>query len=648
MKEAFRPSAVPLVTVDPYFSIWSFSDSLAGTPTRHWTGRRNGMNAILRYDGESYILMGDVAASDRDYFFSTRQLTHTRLSVTPTSSVYEYDTPLFNMQLIFRTPLLLKDRVLVSRPVSYISYVITPKEPGEHTASFYFDITAECCIEHVTDTVRTGKTDYSLYVGNTEQKPLHCSGDGIRIDWGYLHLCRTDAFLSNEWRRREFYLGLKLDLDRLTLDRVYPYEERLALAAINDGLTGMFAVAYDDLHSINYYGDILDAYYKTAYKSFDDACRAAVADFDEVTRRCEEFDRDFTARMLSLGEEFAEVGALAYRQAIAAHKLVTDKDGKLLFLSKECYSNGCIATLDVTYPSIPLFLLFDPEYVKGMLRPMMRESERPEWIFPYAPHDAGQYPLATGQVYSTRDGVLIEDHQMPVEECGNFILTVAAICRAEGSLAFAEETAPFMKKWADYLVENGYRPKNQLCTDDFAGHLPLNCNLSLKAIAALAAYGQMTGDAFYTDTAQNMARRFAEEAKNTEATRLTFDREDSWSMKYNLVWDRLLGLSLFPEDFYRREQALYEKKCARYGVPLDCRKGYTKIDWLVWTTVLCENKEYESLIYRAIHRMVSETPRRVPITDWYETEDAEQVGFQNRTVLGGIFIGLLAKEKAFS
>ena len=74
MKEAFRPSAVPLVTVDPYFSIWSFSDSLTQDPTRHWTGRRNGMNAILRYDGDSYFLMGDIAASDRDYILPTKSV----------------------------------------------------------------------------------------------------------------------------------------------------------------------------------------------------------------------------------------------------------------------------------------------------------------------------------------------------------------------------------------------------------------------------------------------------------------------------------------------------------------------------------------------------------------------------------------------
>ena len=205
-----------------------------------------------------------------------------------------------------------------------------------------------------------------------------------------------------------------------------------------------------------------------------------------------------------------------------------------------------------------------------------------------------------------------------------------------------------MKKWADFLVDNGYRPANQLCTDDFAGHLPLNCNLSLKAIAAIAAYGQLTGDASYTAVAKDMATRFATEAVNGTATRLTFDCEDSWSMKYNLVWDRLLGLRLFPEEFYKREQALYTEKCARYGVPLDSRESYTKIDWLAWTTVLCENKEYERLVYRAMLRMISETVDRVPVTDWYDTVSARQSGFQNRTVLGGIYIGLLAKEKAFS
>ena len=638
----FRPTAIPLVTTDPYFSIWSFTDRLADDHTRHWTGVLQSMFGFITIDGEKYRFMGKTAVTDR-YFPEGKALEQTDVTVNPTSTVYTFSHPACELRVTFLTPLLLDRPEVFSRPVSYIFYDITPREEG-HTFSVYFDAASYLCGDgYYVKQMDCFQEEGHVWMGNHEQKPLNRSGDDARIDWGYLHLVHPNATLGVLNNRISNFTVRPWKADADLIQPVSFYTVPL-LRATSEKLSDVFVLAYDDIKSIQYFHRDIDAYYKTVYGDFDTMLKAAVKEAYELRDECAKFDVDLIFKMEKVTPEYAKLGALAYRQTVAAHKLC-QIDGKMMFFSKENFSNGCMATLDVTYPSIPLYLIYNPELVRGMMRPIFDYAKSEAWQYPFAPHDCGQYPLCNGQVYGNNE----LKYQMPVEECGNAILTVAAATRADGDRTLAEENKDILQAWADYLVEYGYNPENQLCTDDFAGHLAQNCNLSIKSIVALGAFGQLFGEEKYTAIAKDMAARWKVEAKkqNAKGWRLTFDRDDTWSMKYNMVWDRLLGLGLFDEEVAREEIAVYAEKMNEYGVPLDCRANYTKLDWMAWTTVMADVPEYTQAVYKSMTNMTRDSLDRVPMTDWYDTVTARQIGFQARSVLGGFFINLLLEHPNF-
>ena len=359
------------------------------------------------------------------------------------------------------------------------------------------------------------------------------------------------------------------------------------------------------------------------------------------------------------GEKYAELLILSLRQSVAAHKLVLDTEGEVLYISKECFSNGCAATVDVSYPSTPLFLLYNPELVRGMMRPIYRFASTEAWKYDFAPHDAGRYPLVNGQVYGLKDGVLLKEKQMPLEECGNMLLMEATAAVATGNADFASEHIDILRKWCTYLVENGEDPANQLCTDDFAGHLAHNCNLTLKAIMGIAGMGIIekllgNGDEYerLLAVAKKMAESWAKRAANADGSyRLAFDWQNSFSMKYNIAWDKLFGTEIMPKEILSSEFSSYAKHMNNYGLPLDNRADYTKSDWYIWTGVLADSKEDFEKFIEPLWDSYNETASRVPMTDWYMTTTALhraygsssglRKSFRNRTVVGGHFMKLL-------
>ena len=648
--------ATPLVTCDPYFSIWSPADRLTDADTVHWTGKPHRLTSLAAIDGKLYRLMGTQPAS-------APALEQTGVTITPTQTVYEFRGGGVKLHVTFTTPALPEDIDLLSRPITYVTYRVAAEDGASHDVRLMFEASAELTV-NVPGQAVAGNAEAieglaAVRLGSQEQNVLRRKGDDVRIVWGYLYLAaakgeEAQTMLGAPEKLREAFAANESPDDAkseaLSADRATELAGAVTFDLSQIGsepVERWLVIAYDDLYSIEYMYRPLRPYWRRNGMDAAGLLTEAARDYPAIMKRCDEFDAELGNDLLEAGgKEYLAIASLAYRQCFAAGKFVADANGQPLQFSKENHSNGCIATSDVFYPMAPQFLLFGPSLTKSFLEPFMNYAASDRWKFPFAPHDVGTYPKANGQVYG--GGEQTEENQMPVEESGNLLLLMAALAQMEGNADYASQYWPQLTSWAEYLKQQGFDPANQLCTDDFAGHLAHNVNLSAKAICALGAYAQlceMRGDEQqareYRQVAEEYAARWVKEADDGDHFRLTFVRPDTWSQKYNLVWDKLLGLDLFPDAVRRKEMDYYLKSQNEYGLPLDNRNVYTKLDWIVWSATLTQDRKDFDALVKPVYAFLNESPNRAPMTDWYKTDDGRKVGFTARPVVGGVFLPLL-------
>lgn len=574
----------------------------------------------------------------------------TNVEINATQTIYKFKCGKADLQVTFTSPLLLEDLALLSKPVSYISYQVKSNDKKPHNVKVFFSASADVARTKPSQPVTAQKITSSslsvLKVGTIEQPVLKKSGDDLRIDWGYLYVAApksinvfqytgssTEAvgsFINN------IHQTTASQGTDIVLNTVIPFGE-----VGNTAVDKFIEIGYDDITPIQYFHTNLKPWWQNAaQKTIVQVLENSASAYSSVIKRCLVFNDSMYKEALNAGgEKYAKLCVLAYRQSIAAHDLVKSPQGEILWLSKENFSGGFINTVDVTYPSAPLYLVYNPKLLEGMLNGIFYFSESGKFKDNFAAHDLGEYPLANGQLYG---------EGMPVEESGNIIILTAAIAKREGNANYAKLHWKTLSKWVNYLVEEGFDPKNQLCTDDFAGHLARNSNLSVKAIVGIACYAQLADQlgekqtaAKYREIAKGMVGNWIKLSNDGDHSSLTFENPGTWSQKYNMVWDKVLGLNLFPKEVYDKEIKFYLTKQNEFGLPLDSRKTYTKSDWILWTATLAsDQKDFEALI-SPVYKYAIETPTRVPLSDWHETTNGKQVGFQARSVVGGYFMKLL-------
>lgn len=579
-------------------------------------------------------------------------------SVLPTQTIYTFECGPVELDLIFTSPLLMDDLDLLSRPVSYITYQVASSDGAEHDVQIYFEATPQWAVHDLGQRVsfeRLAKNGLSyLKTGTVEQPMLQKSGDDVRIDWGYFYVGAKDSDRSS-LQFGKYFPAKQTFSDSGTITPVDTSElssnmkeEMTVLAYTNDlGAIGSKKVSdfimlgYDDLYSAQIFGENKKGYWTHGGEvTITDAFEQATKDYSSIMKRCDDFNRELMDEATkSGGQKYCELVSLVYRHAIAAHKLMEGPDGELLFPSKENNSNGSIGTVDLSYPSSPLFLLYNTDLCKGLINHIFYYSESGKWTKPFAAHDIGTYPIGNGQTYGG---------DMPIEETGNMLIMTAAIAAVEGNADYAKKHWEVLTVWADYLLENGMDPENQLNTDDFAGHSAHNANLSIKAIMGIASYSKLAGMLGeqevadkYMNRAKEMAQKWQEMAFDGDHYRLCFDQPGTWSQKYNIVWDKLLGFNIFDPAILRTEMDFYLTKQNYFGLPLDSRATYTKSDWIMWTATMTDSEEDFHALVDHLYTYANETTSRVPISDWHDTISGERMNFKARSVVGGYYMKIL-------
>lgn len=652
--QAFRPPSVPLVTFDPYLSIWSPADHLNDRQTQHWTKHRHPLVSLIRVDGQTYRLMG--AEPDTIPAFP-----QDGLEVTPTRTIYDFEDSKVHVKLTFMRPALPNDLDAMAMPLNYITWEVISIDGKKHDVALYDSTSSQIAVNKTDENVQCSREKSGgltiLRAGTVDQPVLGSAGDDHRIDWGYIY-----AAAQNSGSRSAIGGAHELETSFISRGKLPSRDDKRMPRPANDDqpvlafafdlgkvsarpVTRQVIVAYDELFAIKYFGRKLLPYWKRNGATAASMLKEASHEYAQLAERCARFDAKLMADATRAGgKKYAQMCALAYRQCAAACGLAADANKEPLFFTKENTSNGDIATVDVFFPMDPQWLLLSPSLAKATLVPILSYAASWHWKFPNAPHDLGTYPIVNGR----DDG----GEGMPVEESGNMLILCDAVAHDDGNADFVAPWWKQLTQWAEYLKNYGLDPENQLCTDDFMGHLAHNANLSIKAILGLACYGdlcRMRGDSATADAYKELAKKDAEHwmqvAAEGDHYKLAFDKTNTWSQKYNLVWDRILGLNIFPPEVAQTEIAHYKSVMQRYGVPLDSRTRLTKTDWSFWSATLADNQaDFEALI-SPIYDYLNATTARSPFVDSYVTDNVHSDGMHARPVIGGVFIKMLAEPE---
>ncbi|KAJ9448877.1 Glutaminase A [Diplonema papillatum] len=669
---ALRPPAVPIMVQDPFTSFWSPYDHLYDGFPERWTGMIIGLQGLIRVDNVTYTWLGANAAV-------VATVNQTALEVAATKTTYTFSVAnAVEFSVSFRTPSGIEPRPdydVMTLPLTFMTYTVRSMDGYNHLVSIYFDVTGEATVSQVAEEVTWGRNTTSssfdyMYIGHNQQ--LFNSGAGNdNIDWGHFivayntsQMVKSAAGPSAATSRAGFLSNGQLSQD--ATDKPKPCNDNWPVLAlvVDMGTVGtalkeaVVILGYDDMTTvgcaIEYFGTCFPAYWSQVHADIGGAITFAERNYQDIKMRMDFVDSNVMGDMSLVGgtPKYGEMGGLAYRQVTGGVKVTWNPvlSEQYIFM-KEISSDGDVSTVDVLFPSSPFFLYYSPEIYGKLLLPVLAYANNDTTLYKtpvlynlsWAPHHLGHWPVC--------NLLPMQQEQMPVEETGNLIIGITYIAMQQQNVTWLEPFWGLLDMWGEYLISALPDPGNQLCTDDFEGPSPHNSNLAIKGIVAIRSYasllnlkGNTSGAMSYEAISNAYVKQWVLNSTDTSGglhTRLEYNKPMTWSQKYNAIWQFILGFPDFvPPTLMAAEFEYYNTQMNEYGLPLDIRANFTKIDWSMNIAAMAPQAQFLDMTGR-IYEWLNACTDRVPWSDWTETLTPTVHGFKARPVLGGIWAKML-------
>ena len=692
----FRPPAIPLFAISPTLSVWQRSDRITQEQPSHWIPREHNMTmtGYLMLDDAPYRFLGVDPIGPTTASFSVPAMDQLELLVQPTQTIVTLRSPDRRVQLVltFTQPALPDDLFQLSRPLAYITHEVTVLDGAAHRVYVYVDQVGDFIANTLTDQIvwQDLSTAFHRHAGQTRSgavvlsqrnygkeqthyaQPFGVNGDEVKNNWGVLYAA-TDSpqlascTIANASAARQSFLS--------SPSSALPVFDTSQPRGVSDGwivsafvfdygivtastVSSYLVIAHDEMLAVNYYSQYLQPLWKRTYaQSWQRLLADAFQDYTEVRSRADRYDADLIQQASQVSDEYATLCALIHRQVLSMIVVVWDaqREAERVFML-EPTTSGATNTIDVIFPSSPFFLYLAPDVLRLLLLPILDFASNQtfiSWTLPYAPHTLGYWPVAN--VFPLWE--LNHFNSMPMEETADIFLMLTALAKTQaGQVDYLIRYKALLESWAEYLAASLPDPPFQFCTDDFEGPSAHNVNLALKGILGISAYSQLLVylndlpraahyralvpplvTAWQKLAAEDFSAATQSDAAYLPHYRLQYDLNETWSLKYNLMWQYALNLTAFPDSVRLTELAFYQSKLQPYGLPLDCRNDFGKLDWESFIAALAfDSPSLRARIIHALYQFANETPLRFPLEDWHNTtyNTGHPTGFIARPVVG--------------